>query len=1106
MTSLNLSHQPINLNSSHTMKSNTQNIQPQNLQRALVIGLGGSGAEAILGNRARIIEHYGSLEAMPLARYVYVDTDPRWYQEHQQKVEKRVRIGENEFVDIQFPGAAELYNGIRRGSFPNYSWFDVNRLENLKSVVDGAGTVRQLARLAFWHHYAKIRDAITTQLVDLKSSTVASVMRERYGSEIDDGINVHIIFGMAGGTGSGIFLDTAYLVRKILKDLGISGAHQYIGYGILPQAFKDLTGTNALANGYAALKELNYFSYKYASNNPLASVFGEPTWDADYLRNMVDRVRFNNEPPFDFCYLLDSRNAYVDLHRKDIYRMIDRAIFHEFTGSFATFKRSLRANVQKQITANDRADYPIAFMSFGQAAAQVPLPEIKQVLAHKLALQAVQQWIDKNAKPVRSSLSSDPLSDEDFVKSVVGSIRAKAGDATLGGPVREHLIRDFLPAHGLNQKGVYTSIVQEQQERLTDVPYAFAEAVKQDWIAERWPADSFVGRVKDSWEKWRTDFSDESADRMQWGEQIRKLEANKSRALKTVRTMLRTKAFEMFEDSARFGPAWAVSAVRQLKSGLGQLKQVFIREAGDANTIATALGDVYIINAVTSAKGPSLSAIIEAKCSDDLARLDAAARAGWPVGKRERVSDAAYQYLRSCAHWCRARVEERTRRESAELLEAVIQYLDVLEEELIGHAGTLASLEGELRRHLREWNQKATQNGSVGALLYDIAIVEALEAKVRERQGDQYSAAQVAKTALQSLGKNLRELQPAEVPALMEKLVAASANAVGDLSEKGMDDTEFAAHDILSARHRSDDALDTALRDVIRKSAPYVRLTSVVEDGGWMESSDLKCIEGAGLRGGGVKERDPDADHARVIESLARNGWSTTNDVRAIDDSSQILFFQECGGFPLRALQGVQEMKDAYEQHRSTANKTPLHLVTDDQAERYPDLFPPQLGLLERSRTMQTVGLALGFFSLRDFPAADGKSAPDRKYAFLRRIPELNEEQPVPLGRGVEAIGLKLATNEELLAEVEQAVQSIVARATTADKAKFAAQLRSHLQERKEAIQAKSPGSDPQHDPVYREERDRILAFIRKHGLVPHSAERQPIEQGEHSSSAAKSA
>ena len=263
-----------------------------------------------------------------------------------------------------------------------------------------------MARLSFWHHYPKIRQAIEKQLNALRSETVATTMRDRHGIEIDDGINVHIIFGMAGGTGSGICLDTAYLVQKVLKDLGIVGSHQIIGYGILPQAFKDLTGANALANGYAILKELNYFSYQYAPNNPLASVFGEPTWDADYLRDTVNRVHFTKRPPFDFCYLLDARNAYVDLHRKDIYHMVDRAIYHEFTGSFATFKRALRANVKNQLTTNDRSDCPITFMSFGQAAAEVPLAEIRQVLSHKLALQAVQQWIDKNAKPLKALSSS----------------------------------------------------------------------------------------------------------------------------------------------------------------------------------------------------------------------------------------------------------------------------------------------------------------------------------------------------------------------------------------------------------------------------------------------------------------------------------------------------------------------------------------------------------------------------------------------------------------------------------------------------------------------------------------------------------------------------
>lgn len=1066
------------------MKTTNLNIKSVKLQRTLVIAIGGTGAETMISNRRRAIDQFGSLEAVPLVRYCYLDTDPRWYQEHLSRVEKQVRISEPEYIDIQFSGAAELYRGIRRGNYPNYAWFDINKLENLKSVIDGAGTVRQMARLSAWFHYTKIADKIRKQLDALRSESVAKYMREQYGSEIDDGINVHIIFGLGGGTGSALGpAEIPYLVRKILLDMGIVGAHQLIGYGLLPQAYKELAGANALANGYAALKELNYYSYQFAPNNRLATVFGEPTWDADYLRDTVNRVSFTRQAPYDFCYLLDARNKHVDLHRKEICQMIDRAIFHEFTGSFATFKRALRANIKNRLIQNDRADCPICFMSFGQAAAQVPLTEIKQVLAHKLALDGVQQWIDRNAAPVKSFATSDTASEDEFVQSVVGSIRAKASEAALVGPVREYLLRDFIQANGLNRASVFAGVVQEHQERLTDVPYALVEGVKQEWIAERWPNDMFVGRVKAAWEKWQTDFNDDGADRMQWGEQIRKLEANKSRAAKTMKALLRQKAFEMFEDSERFGPAWAVCALHQLRSGLIQLKQVFIREAGDANTIANALGDVYIIDAVTGGKGPSLSAVIEARASDALALLDQAVRSGWVFNKRERVSQAAYNYLRTCSHWCRARVEERARRVAAELMDAIVQFLSELEEELISHASTLAKLEGELVKEMRAWNQKASQHDSVGTLLYDAGVIETLERRLRERQGDQYSGAQVAQKALQAMGTNLRELKPEDVPNLMTSLVNAAYEAVGDLTEHGLAETEFAAHDLMSAKYRDDNDLDTALRDVIRKSSPYIRLTPAVEDGGWSEGSDLIPIGGAGVRGGGLKQNDPDKDHARIIQSLARIGWDIKDAVRPVEDGNQIVFFQECGGFPLRALQGVREMKEAYDQHRSQANKPPLHIVTDEMAERYPDLFPPQLDLLEQARLVQSVGIPLGFIAQRDIPVPNGKGKLDRQYAFLRRIPELDEEQSVPLGRSVEAVGLKLASSEELLEEVLHAIESVMARASGADRAKFASQLRQHLAEKSDAIRSASPATEPQNDPAYQAERDRVLGFMRKHGL-----------------------
>jgi hypothetical protein len=570
---------------------------------------------------------------------------------------------------------------------------------------------------------------------------------------------------------------------------------------------------------------------------------------------------------------------------------------------------------------------------------------------------------------------------------------------------------------------------------------------------------------------------------MQWGERIRKLESNKVAAFKTYKTFFREEIYKLFEDSTQYGPAWAVCAIQQLKSGLGQLKKNFVVEAGNANVIANALGDVYVIDAVAGNKGPSLTTIIEAKASKDLARLDEVVRKWSVMGKRKVVCEAAYQYLQTCAHWCRAKVEERARREAAELMDCVVQFLGELETELINHAAILANLEEELLKQTRAWNQKATQSENVGTLLYDAALLETVEAKLRQRRGDQYSATMVSQKAMEATGHSLRDLQHEAVPALMAKLVEAALDAVGDLAEIGLEDTEFAAHDLLSASNKRDDTLDGSLREVIRKSAPYIRITPAVEDGGWNPGNDLMAINGAGIRGGGIKENDPDKDHSRVISSLARNGWNVRDGVRAIEDGSQIMFFQECGGFPLRALQGIQEMKESYEQHRQQPNTPPLHLLKDDMAECYPDLFPPQLEVLERARVVQTVSIPLGFISLRDFRSAGGNSASNRLYAFIRHIHELGEEQPVPLGKSVEVVGIKLANNPDLLCEVEKAIESVMAGASTADRSKSAGQLRQYLNQKSDALRAESPGCDPQSNPVYMAERERVLAFMRKHGL-----------------------
>ena len=93
---------------------NTNKHKSVSLQRTFMLVFGGSGAETMIQTAAGPLTSWqpGSHAARPVS---LLDTDPRWYEDHLSKVEQHVRISEAEYVDIQLPGAAELYRGIRRG-------------------------------------------------------------------------------------------------------------------------------------------------------------------------------------------------------------------------------------------------------------------------------------------------------------------------------------------------------------------------------------------------------------------------------------------------------------------------------------------------------------------------------------------------------------------------------------------------------------------------------------------------------------------------------------------------------------------------------------------------------------------------------------------------------------------------------------------------------------------------------------------------------------------------------------------------------------------------------------------------------------------------------
>lgn len=155
----------------------------------------------------------------------------------------------------------------------------------------GAGSIRQLGRLMLssGHTYHEIKTKIQTYL---------NLAQKVAGAE-GRSINVMIIAGISGGTGSGTITDIGYMVRNIcetklfLKNYNVS-AYLYmpdVQFQIPAIAKSSAIKSNLMRNGFAALKEIDYFMN-------LESFHGE------YIFPMVAGVITSRKNIFDSCTLI----------------------------------------------------------------------------------------------------------------------------------------------------------------------------------------------------------------------------------------------------------------------------------------------------------------------------------------------------------------------------------------------------------------------------------------------------------------------------------------------------------------------------------------------------------------------------------------------------------------------------------------------------------------------------------------------------------------------------------------------------------------------------------------------------------------------------------
>lgn len=363
-----------------------------NIKRTICIGLGGTGRDILMQIRRLIVDRYGKLSELPVVSFVHIDTDKNASQTTGLKTGDTYH-GENIlFKPAEIVTATmnkqeidDLSKGLeRRNPHERTSpydhigtWFPKQILKDIKSIENGAGAIRPVGRLAFFHNYSKIHQAI-----DIADNATVGHAQKLLSKNIvvEPGTNIIIVGSLCGGTGSGTFIDMAYSLRE---KYGYEIDSEITAYLIIaPELYGNTPSVKA--NTYAALKELNYYTGQGT------------TFKANYDPVNLFSVK-ENRPPFDFVYLVGNRtnSGHKIVRKEKLSQIIAHKIFADFAEEISINIKGHRDNVKKYFSVYDEHPRPNVqrYLTFGLAKIYFPRDLTIAICLNKVKIKLINFWL-----------------------------------------------------------------------------------------------------------------------------------------------------------------------------------------------------------------------------------------------------------------------------------------------------------------------------------------------------------------------------------------------------------------------------------------------------------------------------------------------------------------------------------------------------------------------------------------------------------------------------------------------------------------------------------------------------------------------------------------
>lgn len=268
------------------------------LKRSLFIGLGGTGASALLQTKKRFLDTYG--EIPPMIGFLSIDTDFNTQTksidrdivvEGQKDQSQDVKFDNSELIYTNVNGATEAYEQQKESLF---DWMPEENEHVLRNMANGAGQVRSNGRFALHFNYNQIIESVQNKINQLLNININdNPTFEPKGNSIE----INFVFSVGGGTGSGTYIDIAYLVKEAI---GTANNTTSIAFIVMPDVFNAMQNgpsmMNVRPNGFGAMKDLDFLM----QNN---------------INNLGLELKYQNKtipiksPPFDVVFTVNNKNT-----------------------------------------------------------------------------------------------------------------------------------------------------------------------------------------------------------------------------------------------------------------------------------------------------------------------------------------------------------------------------------------------------------------------------------------------------------------------------------------------------------------------------------------------------------------------------------------------------------------------------------------------------------------------------------------------------------------------------------------------------------------------------------------------------------------------------